>query len=205
MCGRFALTATTKDIEKLRPKINSDFEIVPNKNISPGSEIVIIKNSEPDILDKAIWGLIPYWAKDLNFGSKLFNARSETLEEKASFKNSFKKRRCLIPANSFFEWKAVDQNSKKQKYEINCNCTHIFFFAGLWDLWKSHDYNTIVSATIITCEPNNKMSNIHNRMPVILISNEEQEIWISDTQDFSQLKSLLKPIDDNFINISLSA
>ncbi len=119
MCGRFALSATTKDIEKLLPGLKVKSEIKPKFNISPTQSISIIKGGSENILDSAHWGLIPSWAKDKTIGNKMFNARTETIDEKPSFRSAFKSRRCIIPATEFYEWKKFEGSSKKQHTKSN--------------------------------------------------------------------------------------
>ena len=204
MCGRFALLATTKDIEKLGYKVPEDLDLIPNDNIAPTQFIYAELNSNPGTLSKVKWGLIPSWAKEISIGNKMFNARSETLTEKVSFKNLIKKKRCLIPATSFFEWKAIDGSKKKQKYKISLKNNNYFLFAGLWDEWRDPATNQkISSSTIITCEPNEKMSEIHNRMPVIFDINEKN-YWLESGISDLELLNLLKPIDNDKILIEIA-
>ena len=204
MCGRFALLATTKDIEKLGYKVPEDLDLIPNDNIAPTQFIYAELNSNPGALSKVKWGLVPSWAKEISIGNKMFNARSETLTEKVSFKNLIKKKRCLIPATSFFEWKAIDGSKKKQKYKISLKNNNYFLFAGLWDEWRDPATNQkISSSTIITCEPNEKMSEIHNRMPVIFDINEKN-YWLESGISDLELLNLLKPIDNDKILIEIA-
>ena len=209
MCGRFALSATTKDIEKLKPGLKVKTEIKPKFNISPTQSVAIIKGGDETILDSAHWGLIPSWAKDKSIGVKMFNARAETIDEKPSFRSAFKSRRCIIPATEFYEWKKIEGSSKKQPYRIKLLNNSIFFFAGLWENWIDADSASILSTTIITTEPNSLMEEIHNRMPVIL--NESSiDIWLNQNIDTHQLKSILIPyssdemvaetIDSNYLS-----
>jgi len=203
MCGRFALSATTKDIEKLGYKIPEDFDLIPNDNIAPTQFIFAELNDNTGSLSKVKWGLIPYWAKESSIGNKMFNARSETLTEKVSFKNLIKKKRCLIPASSFYEWKSIDGTKKKQKYKISLKNYNYFLFAGLWDSWKDPSTKqNVISSTIITCEPNSKMAEIHNRMPVIFEFDEEK-YWLNDKISDLELLNLLRPIDSEKILIEI--
>jgi putative SOS response-associated peptidase YedK len=200
MCGKFALTATTKDVEKLKSLKSNSYNFVPNPNLSPTQIIPIIKNNSPEELTPAKWGLIPSWSKDSSFANKLFNARAETIDEKPSFRNNFKSKRCLIPATSYYEWKPIDGTKKKQKYKISVKESPIFFFAGLWDIWFDENKNQVLSTTIITTEPNLVLTEIHHRMPVIL-SNESQDLWMNTNMRNEELKLLLNPIEDEFIII----
>lgn len=201
MCGSFALSAKTKDIEKLKSLNSNNYEFEPKTNIFPFQKIPIIKNTSKNELSEANWGLIPSWAKDKKIAKSLFNARAETINEKPSFRNSFKNKRCLIPATQFYEWKQVPNSKYKEKYIISVLNTEIFFFAGLWDIYYDENKLPILSTTIITTEPNTKMSAIHNRMPVILLF-DTQDLWLENGLTNDELKSFLKPIDDDFILIN---
>ncbi len=203
MCGRFALSATTKDIEKLGYKVPDDLDLIPNDNIAPTQFIFAELNDNPGQLCKVKWGLIPNWAKEVSMGSKMFNARSETLTEKVSFKNLIKRKRCLIPATSFYEWKTIEGSKKKQKHKISLKNNNYFLFAGLWDNWvEPISKQRITSSTIITCEPNSKMAEIHNRMPVIF-EIDSKNYWLDGGISDLELLNLLKPIDSDKILIEI--
>jgi putative SOS response-associated peptidase YedK len=171
-------------------KVMSEFG--PQTNVPPGSNIpVIIPGSI--ILDTYKWGLIPHWAKESKIGFKMINARSETLTEKPSFRQSFANKRCLILTDGFFEWDA-----SKTPHYIQVKDEKIFALAGLWDEW--HDPKTqkqIKSCTIITCGPNSFMKPIHHRMPVILDPKDYQEWLDPNNHDTDVLSRLLKPTDAN--------
>ena len=141
------------------------------------------------------WGLIPFWAKDPSIGSKLINARAETILEKPSFKQSFKRRRCLVPADSFYEWKASETGKKKTPFRIFLKNQPIFSMAGLWDLWKSPAGEIVHSFTIITTTPNEMMIEIHDRMPVIL-AKEMEKFWLEASNE-NDLLELFKPFSAN--------
>ena len=201
MCGRFALSATTKDIEKLRPKLNINTDITTSLNIAPTQNILSILSREPESLVYVKWGLIPSWSKDASIGNKMFNARGETLHEKPSFKNLIKKRRCLILADSFYEWKKLDGKSKKQPYRISMEDDSIFCFGGLWDIWRDiNDGRLVVTATIITTEPNEIMNEIHDRMPLI-IENKFYDEWLDINTEDNWIRSIIKPYTDKNMKI----
>ena len=135
------------------------------------------------------WGLIPSWAKDLKIGYSTINARAETVDTKPSFRSAFKKRRCLVPADGFYEWQKVD--SSKQSYRITLKDEGIFAFAGLWELWKGEE--KIESFTIIVTDANDFLRPIHDRMPVIL-EPADYDFWLDgEVQSVETLKGLLKP------------
>ncbi|MFC2130756.1 SOS response-associated peptidase [Bacteroidota bacterium] len=192
MCGRFALSAQTDMVEKLLPELYSSSEIKPSYNIAPTQDVSVILDESPKEISIARWGLIPFWSKDKSIGSKMINARAETLTEKPSFKQLFNKKRCLIVADGFFEWKKIDSSKRKFPYFIKMKTGEPFTFAGLWDIWKSHENNAITSTVIITTEPNEIVKPIHDRMPVIILP-EEREFWLSDDIDQVSLKKFLKP------------
>lgn len=191
MCGRFALSAKTSDIEKLVNKNPIKLNISPRYNIAPTQSVLAITSKDPDNFTFTRWGLIPYWAKDMTIGSSLINARAETLEEKPSFRNSFKKKRCLIFADGYYEWKALKGSKIKVPYFVSNNGGQPFAFAALWDSWKNPEGEIIESATIITTSPKSKLSEIHHRMPVMLDKNN-YDLWLDVKSDNSkEIKELL--------------
>jgi len=192
MCGRFALSAKTKQIEKLVPGLKSEVEVTPRYNIAPSQNILSVLNTKSTSIQYIKWGLIPFWSKDQKIGSKLINARIETLQEKPSFRYSLKSKRCIIFADGFYEW---DKNSsnKKLPYFISLKSQEPFAFAGLWDSWKNSDDIVIQSGTIITTKANELMNGIHSRMPVILQNDMILE-WLSNEKfDMKLIEKLMEP------------
>ncbi|WP_169568490.1 SOS response-associated peptidase [Sneathiella limimaris] len=174
MCARFSLTSPIEAIRKLFGFPQS-FNLSAAYNIAPSDQILAVrksKNSDQVINEafRAQWGLIPPWAEGSNFGTKLINARIETVEEKPSFKDAFKSKRCLIPANGYFEWK-TDDNGQKQPYFIHLKHQQLFAFAGLWEEWISPEGLLKESCTIITCPANKTIEPIHHRMPLTVTRN----------------------------------
>lgn len=197
MCGRYALSATAAQlIEHFQllscPEYGARYNIAPQSNIP----IIHYKADVGRVGQLVKWGLIPSWSKDPNIGNKLNNARSETVAEKPSFRSSFARHRCLIPANGFYEWKAisVDGKVRKQPYYIHpTNPQGFFAFAGLLAAWKSPDGDTVVSTCIITTGPNEVMAPIHDRMPVILQTGQF-DAWLDPSNNNIEiLKTMLKP------------
>ncbi|KHE72699.1 SOS response-associated peptidase [Halobacillus sp. BBL2006] len=175
MCGRFTLFADKAEIEEEFgiPHSLQDYE--PRYNIAPGQKVLaVIHNGEERRAGYMHWGLVPSWAKDPKIGYKIINARSETAHEKPSFKKLMGKKRCLIIADSFYEWRKTD--SGKQPFRISLENRKLFAFAGLWDQWKKDDEERF-TCTILTQEANAFMKDIHHRMPVIL-PKKEQDLWI---------------------------
>ncbi|SEA17529.1 Putative SOS response-associated peptidase YedK [Thalassobacillus cyri] len=175
MCGRYTLLAEEVEILK---EFGLDHKIPnyePRYNIAPGQKVLaIIHDGKEKRAGFLKWGLVPFWAKDPKIGYKVINARSETAHEKPSFKQLMAKRRCLIVADSFYEWQRTDEG--KQAKRISPKDRKLFAFAGLWDKWGK-DEEDMFTCTILTKEANEFMSPIHDRMPVIL-PHEKQEEWI---------------------------
>jgi putative SOS response-associated peptidase YedK len=180
MCGRFTLTYKTKELQMLLglPETNLDWQ--PRYNIAPSQPIAAILDKESKNIEFLRWGLIPGWAKDESIGNRLINARSETIMEKPSFKNAFNRRRCLILADGFYEWKrSKTKGSPSQPYYFYLEDKQPFAIAGIWEMWQSPNGSEVWSTAIITCEANEILSPIHERMPVIL-DKEVMFDWLED-------------------------
>ena len=191
MCGRFILLADLSVIIKSFDIQEVACDYRPGNNISPGQEIAAIIHDDKNRLICCRWGLIPSWAKDSSIGNKMFNARAETITEKPSFKNAFQKRRCLIPADGFYEWQKLGKVKKPLRFSLKSG--EPFGFAGLHETWASPEKETIHTCTIITTEPNELMRPIHDRMPVI-VPKEQEAAWIDpDNRNQKELLSILKP------------
>ena len=200
MCGRYALSATAAELIE-HFKLLSCLDFPPRYNIAPQSIIPVIR-FKPDVgrVGQLVkWGLIPSWAKDASIGNKLTNARGETVAEKPSFRSSFAKHRCLIPANGFYEWQTITVNGKVRKlpYYIHPTVPDSFFaFAGLMAAWKQPEGDTIVSTCIITTGPNEVMVPIHDRMPVIL-QPVQFDAWLNpENHDKGVLQAMIRPRSD---------
>ncbi len=206
MCGRFALYSSFQAIKDYADLLNDFDERDANYNVAPGQIIPIIINvNQQNILKSCKWGFIPFWAKDENIGYKLINTRGETISEKPSFKYAFQQRRCLIPANGFYEWRKKD----KQPFYITLQNRELFTFAGIWEIWKSPAGKQIFSCSIITTSANKKLSNIHHRMPVIL-KKVDEETWLKESNtnilqnlltSYPYSKILLHPVSINVNSI----
>ncbi|NLO20111.1 MAG: SOS response-associated peptidase [Ignavibacteria bacterium] len=190
MCGRFALSAKTRQIEKLVPSIKRGPDFEPRYNIAPSQKVLSVLNDDNSELQYIRWGLIPFWSKTESIGNKLINARIETIRERQSFRNLVKSRRCIIFADGFYEW---TKNSSKTKtpYFIRLKSQETFAFAGLWDSWKNPENQTLRTGTIITTEANELIKGIHNRMPVIL-PNDLIPQWLSNELFYEELIAELK-------------
>ena len=159
-------------------------------NIAPTQQSPVVRIAADGTREMAMlrWGLVPFWAKDLAFGTKAINARSETAEEKPAFRNAFRKRRCVVPATGFFEWKG--EPGKKQAFAITATDQPVFGMAGLWDTWKSPAGETVETYTILTTDANTEMAALHDRMPVILPAADVQS-WLTGKPD--EVRALMKP------------
>lgn len=188
MCGRFTLTKSIKTIESHFKPVRINLKYFPSFNIAPSQYSAVITHSSNQLdLTAMKWGLIPSWSKVADVGNKLINARSETLHEKPSFRDSFKNKRCLIPTDGFIEWK------EKKPHFIRMKNQALFGFAGLWSTWDSGE-EPLNTFTIITTEANKFLSPLHSRMPVI-IHPDNYETWLS--ADSNSLSPLFNSNTDN--------
>lgn len=189
MCGRYAFNATPAQVTE-HFGLDATCEFAPRFNIPPGTDIPVIRQSPEGqrVLHLLRWGLVPHWAKDPTIGNKLNNARAETVAEKPSFREAFKRRRCLIPASGFYEWKT--EGKQKQPYFISLRPGELLAMAGLWETWQSPDGGLLRSCAIMTTGPNALMQPIHERMPLILAP-EHWPAWLTASVD--QVTGLLTP------------
>lgn len=193
MCGRFTLSASPRSIiEHFDISGVDEFStMAPRFNIAPSQEIPVVFKPDGDSerrLQPMRWGLVPHWTKDINIGYKMINARAETLAEKPAYRTPFKRHRCLIPADGYYEWKQLQ--GRKQPYYIHYPDGDVFGFAGLWEHWKG-DKDEILSCSIITTEADTRLGEIHKRMPVIL-SKEHYDRWLDpNIQDTDTLTTML--------------
>ncbi|GIM48485.1 putative SOS response-associated peptidase YoqW [Collibacillus ludicampi] len=193
MCGRFTLTVPVESLIERFQVDQVPFDYQPRYNIAPGQLITaVVAHERKKRIGQLKWGLIPSWAKDEKIGYKMINAKAETVQEKPAFRNAFKKRRCIIPADGFYEWKRNEDGSK-QPMRIMLKDKSIFGMAGLYETWIAPDGQKVHSCTIITTKPNGLMEQIHDRMPVIL-RREDEGIWLDrEKADLELLQSLLEP------------
>ncbi|SIR94290.1 Putative SOS response-associated peptidase YedK [Haladaptatus litoreus] len=179
MCGRTALFIQQQDLEdRFDAQIVTDGGYTPRYNIAPGEPLEVITNEAPDEIDQYHWGLIPFWADEPEEG--IINARSETAGEKRVFQNAWNSRPCLVLSSGFYEWQQQN-GGPKQPYRVYREDSPAFAMAGLWEIWE-HDEQAIPCVTILTTEPNDMMKPIHNRMPVVLAS-EDEDPWLSADSD----------------------
>jgi putative SOS response-associated peptidase YedK len=199
MCGRIVREGTDDYPAFFGLVESSEANVQPRFNIAPTQMDLIIRAEEDGRhLEESRWGLIPVWAKEPGIGSRMFNARSETLMEKASFKSLVKNRRCIIPASGFYEWQKTP--SGKQPLYIYRTDNEPLAFAGLYTFWKDPATEVwVMSHTIMTCGPNEFMAPIHSRMPVILAS-EALDAWLDpDAGEVADVLGLLQPCPDGWL------
>jgi putative SOS response-associated peptidase YedK len=193
MCGRFTLTDPDADLA-VQFNLPEVPDMEPRYNIAPTQPVAAVRvaaESQAQELALLHWGLIPFWAKDPKIGARMINARSETAAEKPSFRAAFKRRRCLVVADGFYEWQK--QNGGKQPFYIHLRDRQPFAIAGLWEFWKGPDDTAIESCTLLTTAPNELLLPVHNRMPVILHP-RDYELWLDpEVQAVEVLKPLLQP------------
>ncbi|RSK46103.1 SOS response-associated peptidase [Hymenobacter perfusus] len=195
MCGRYTFTAP-RDLVKERFGVSLPNDLFATYNAAPSQLLPVITNTTPDTVQLFQWGLLPAWVKDLKTAIKPINARAETLAEKPSFRQLLQRRRCLVLADSFYEWQAPSAGSKgpKKPYRILLQNEEPFAFAGLWDQWVNRDTGEVhPTFTIITTAPNSLMQPIHARMPVILPTREAEHMWLNDTASDQDYQGLLQP------------
>lgn len=175
------------------PWLNVPDNLEPRYNVAPSQPVAVVPNDGENRLDFFVWGLIPSWAKDPKIGYRMINARAETVDQKPSYKAAFRRRRCLVLADGFFEWKRDPGSKSKTPMYIKLKSGDPFGMAGLWEIWHNGDGSEVRSCTIITTESNELLSEIHDRMPVIL-PEERYQLWLNpDECDPAELKPLLIP------------
>jgi putative SOS response-associated peptidase YedK len=203
MCGRFVSSSPPDEIAAYFSAEEYPEQLIePSWNVAPTDDVyVVLENGGVRRVARRRWGLVPFWASDLKVGNRMINARAESLSGSKAFKRAFAKRRCLVPADGFYEWQRVPGRKAKQPYYVHRPDDEPYAFAGLWELWRPKDTDgnevegeePVRSATIITTEANEEMSRIHDRMPVILPPSA-WDAWLDpDNDDLDTLGQLLVP------------
>lgn len=189
MCGRFALARSSDELTRIFD-LAECADLSPRFNITPGTDIAVIRRSPAGslVLHRLRWGLVPHWSHDQNIGNRLINARAETLADKPSFRAGFQKRRCLIPADGFYEWDRKGQT--KQPYYYSHPQGEVLALGGLWESWQAPDGTLLRTTTIITTADNAEVAPIHDRMPLILDPNNYHS-WLEGSVD--QVLALIIP------------
>ena len=195
VCNRYRLTHSQIALAKWFGASNK-IDDHPRFNIAPTQPVLTVRREHGEKVQRFTmmrWGLIPHWAKDMTLGTRTLNARSETVTTTPAFRESILTKRCLIPADGFYEWRAMGR--VKQPYCFEVGEGDVFALAGLWDQWKSPDGEIIESCTILTTTPNSLVEDMHDRMPVI-VPPEKYDVWLDpDVNDFDAIKDILKPYD----------
>jgi putative SOS response-associated peptidase YedK len=193
MCGRFTLTVGAQRLQEIFPLFEVP-EFTPRFNVAPTQQILAVRQEEGARPRGAFlrWGLIPSWAKDKKLSASLINARADTVASKPAFRAAFKRRRCLIPADGFYEWQKGDKKGPKQPYHFRLKDARPVAFAGLWETWFGEE-PAIASCTIITTDANDVVRPLHDRMPVIL-DPRDYERWLDPAcSDPGVLQEILRP------------
>jgi putative SOS response-associated peptidase YedK len=208
MCGRFVATSPPDELAAYFGATPApEAALQPNYNVAPTQDVLAVVEHEGERhLDAFHWGLIPSWAKDAKIGSRMINARAETLAEKSAFKKPFQTRRCLVPADGFYEWKKLTSGTKpkKQPMYIHRVDGQPLAFAGIWSVWRGpdRDQDPLRSLTIVTTTPNGLMATIHDRMPVIL-PEDRWATWLDrGNDDIDALTPLLAPAPDDLLTLT---
>ena len=199
MCGRYTLSDTGDLLTQLGTE-PGEIELAPRYNIAPTQDAAVVRatpEGEGRELAMLRWGLIPFWAKDASIGNKMINARSETVAEKTSFKHAFKKRRCAVLADGFYEWQKT--GGAKQPFFLHLEGKKPFVLAGLWERWSKGPDGPVESFTILTTDANTTVRPLHDRMPVILPA-DTWDLWLDPSVDDAEaLQRLLVPAPDDVI------
>ncbi len=190
MCGRFSLISDLGELARRFEFDGSELELQPNFNVAPTQSVLTVVEGEERRGGFMRWGLIPHWAKDPSIGNRMINARAETVAQKPAFRSAFKRRRCLVLADGFYEWQKMGK--AKQPVRIMMESGEPFAFAGLWEVWRDGEGNKVPSCTIITTEANEMLRPIHPRMPVIL-PRAMEGFWLDrDVEDPAALADVLR-------------
>jgi putative SOS response-associated peptidase YedK len=195
MCGRFARFSLSRELERLFNAHPPSFEIRPNYNVAPTQEIpVIIQHEDERHIKKRHWGLVPFWAKGVSIGSRMINARVESVTSKPAFRAALKQRRCLIPANGFYEWQG--KSGGKQPYYFHLPSSEPFAFAGLYEIWEDKEApmeaGPYKSCTLITMDASDSVRDVHNRMPLILQPQAYDEWLDPSNKEPAKIEQILK-------------
>ncbi len=200
MCGRFALLTDLSVVVASFAVREVACEYRTGSGITPGREVAAVVHDGGNRLVGLRWGLVPAWARDPSIGKRLFNARAETVAEKPSFRNAFRKSRCLIVADGFYEWRK--EGKAKRPFYFHLRSGKPFGFAGLYERWASPDHQPLLTCTIITTEPNTLVEPIHDRMPVV-VPKEQEGFWLDPGNgNLRGLLSILKPYPPEEMDVS---
>ncbi|MDQ4077751.1 MAG: SOS response-associated peptidase [Chloroflexota bacterium] len=205
MCGRFTLVTDAETLQKAL-ELGEVPELEPRFNIAPTQDVAVVTDPKSRNVEMFRWGLVPGWAKDLSIGNRLINARAETVAEKPAFRSAFGRRRCLVLADGFYEWrKPKDKKGSSQPFYFRLESGEPFAFAGLWEVWRKGEEDELFTCTIITGPANERVEPIHSRQPIIIPPTSLWQ-WLDPEASTEALQSLLVPIDaDELVGYPVSA
>ncbi len=198
MCGRYSFAPKPKQLETALPGIQVPTQLKISYNIAPTHRAYVVTSEQPLKLQKMEWGLVPHWSTDGKNSGKLINARAEGIEEKPSFRDAIRTRRCLVPADSFYEWRQ-EPGGKKAPYRIHLAQGGLMFMAGIWDEW--HQDGTLKQTfSIITTSPNQEIAALHNRMPLIFAEPASQQQWLSELP-LAKVLEMMEPLKNGMLQM----
>jgi putative SOS response-associated peptidase YedK len=201
MCGRYSLARDQKLLQEDFPSFDILLTLSPRYNIAPTQPVAVLLDDGRRRMEIMNWGLIPPWSAGPGSGPPLINARSDTVAEKPSFKNALRRKRCLMPADGWYEWSERRGPKNKRPYYFRHRQGRAFAFAAIWEEWHHPEGSLVVSCAMITTEPNEIAGAVHDRMPVILAP-EDYDLWLDRTEDNpARLRALLKPCPDEWIDV----
>ncbi len=182
MCGRFTLATDPMNFIRFLLEYDTSDAFTPRYNIAPTQPVAVVPNNGTERIEFFRWGLIPPWAKDPKIGNRMINARAETLSEKPSFRNAYRRRRCLVLADGYYEWRKEPGGGAKTPFYIRMASEKPFAFAGLWEAWRPQgEAEPVLSCSIITCPANEMLRPIHHRMPAIL-DQDAYDLWLNPVE-----------------------
>jgi putative SOS response-associated peptidase YedK len=197
MCGRYSFSAPKEKIKAQLGDIDTGVNLRESFNIAPTQHAYVITNDAPQRLQYITWGLIPHWSNDGKNTGRLINARAEGIAVKPSFRLPIRQRRCLVLADSFYEWRL--EGNHKTPYRIFLKNGDLMLLGGIWDIWYHGDYG-LKSFSIITTAPNLEIAPVHDRMPLVFSDRTQQELWLSDIP-LDQVLSMLLPPEDGLFSM----
>jgi putative SOS response-associated peptidase YedK len=209
MCGRFVSSAPVDDLAKYFSATAPEQALEANFNVAPTTEVYAVRADDGErAIATMRWGLVPFWAKDLKVGARMINARSETASQKPAFRRAFTKRRCLVPADGFYEWQKIEGQKTKQPWFIHRVDGEPLAFAGLYEFWHPKDdegsdvegADLVVSCTILTTSANKAMEPVHDRMPVMLAPGIWDD-WLDPASDLDFVSSLMVPAPETLLTM----
>ena len=196
MCGRFSFTSTEKKLVKHFPTLKQSSAIRFSYNIAPSQHAYVVTKNEPEKLEYMIWGLVPFWAKDNNASLSNINARSEGIISKPSFRVPIRQKRCLVLADSFYEWRKVGK--QKFPYRFLASNKKLLFLGGIWDEWTGGNY-PVHTFSIITTPANELVGEVHDRMPLILSGKKDIKKWLDPETSLEDMQSLFQNVDSSYL------